>query len=51
MARDLVQMGVDLPCTVTIDGGLLHLTVKASRASITYQENTPDEAHKQSSGQ
>jgi hypothetical protein len=41
---NLVNHGIDLPCTMTINDGSVHIVVTARRGSKTYNIDTPDEA-------
>jgi hypothetical protein len=44
MVPTLVQMGIDLPCRITLDDGTVYWVIDARRGSKTYDINTPDEA-------
>jgi hypothetical protein len=43
MVCTLVRQGIDLPCTMTIDDGVVSLVINAKRTSATYDRNTLDE--------
>ena len=43
MVRKLTQKGIELPCTITIDDGMVHLVVTAERGSATHCKDTPYE--------
>jgi hypothetical protein len=44
MVITLVQMGIDLPCRITLDDGTVCWVIDARRGPKTYDINTPDEA-------